>query len=117
MTSMFAFTGDIQEALSFVYANSSMKWLLITFTFLAYISITFHMVLVKEFGGITTVLIGNLRKALTIVFSFIFFPKPASYLYVVGGLLVFGSLIGNAYMKEKSGQHSTKRSGDFIGGA
>jgi adenosine 3'-phospho 5'-phosphosulfate transporter B3 len=108
MTSMFILTGDIQETISFVYLNSSMLWLLTVFTFLAYISITFHMMLVKEFGGITTVLIGNMRKALTIVFSFIIFPKPVSYLYVIGGVLVFGSLIGNTYMKEKVGSgHSS----------
>jgi solute carrier family 35 (adenosine 3'-phospho 5'-phosphosulfate transporter), member B3 len=75
---------------------------MVVYTFVAYIAITFHMALVEEYGGINTVLVGNSRKAVTIVLSFVMFPKPMSVLYVFGGVLVFGSLIGNAYMKEKT---------------
>lgn len=60
----------------------------------------FHMSLVQEFGGITAVLVGNFRKALTIVLSFIVFPKLYHPFYAIGGILVFGSLIVNAFMKE-----------------
>jgi len=52
------------------------------------------------------VLVGNTRKALTIVMSFVLFPKPVSPLYVLGGLFVFGGLTTIAYWKEKA--HSTK---------
>ena len=44
--------------------------------------------------------VGNVRKAMTIVLSFCLFPKPFSYLYIVGGMLVFGSLIGTEITKE-----------------
>jgi hypothetical protein len=60
------------------------------------------MALVKEFGGIITVLVGNARKAVTIFLSFFLFPKPMNNLYILGGVLVFGSLVANAIMKEKS---------------
>ena len=73
---------------------------MLVYTFLAYIAITFHMALVQEFGGIVTVLVGNTRKAMTIAMSFLLFPKPMSNMYIYGGLLVFGSLVGNALMKE-----------------
>lgn len=33
------------------------------------------MVVVKEYGGVTAVLVGNTRKAMTIALSFIVFPK------------------------------------------
>ena len=52
------------------------------------------------------VLVGNTRKALTIVMSFVLFPKPVSPLYVLGGLFVFGGLTTIAYWKEKA--HSAK---------
>ena len=91
-----------------------LQWLLVVYTFLAYISITFHMALVKEYGGIATVLVGNTRKAITIVLSFLFFPKPFSVYYFFGGVLVFGCLIGNAYMKEKKGGASVKKNGESI---
>jgi len=101
MTAAFSASGDLPEAFSYALANPHALLLMSIYTFLAYIAITFHMALVKEFGGIITVLVGNTRKAMTIVLSFILFPKPLSVLYLGGGVLVFGSLVGNALMKEK----------------
>jgi adenosine 3'-phospho 5'-phosphosulfate transporter B3 len=101
MTMSFSATGDLQTAVQYALANPHALTLMVIYTFLAYIAITFHMALVQEFGGITTVLVGNTRKAMTIVLSFLLFPKPYNWMYVAGGVLVFGSLIGNAFMKEK----------------
>ena len=103
MTVVFTASGDLQTAFSYATANPHALLLLTIYTFLAYIAITFHMALVKEFGGIVTVLVGNTRKAVTIVLSFLLFPKPMSILYVWGGVLVFGSLVTNAIMKERFG--------------
>ena len=67
----------------------------------------------------STVLVGNTRKAMTIVLSFILFPKPYNWMYVAGGILVFGSLIGNALMKEKMSKQSGgggKKDGTLISG-
>jgi len=100
MTVSFTITGDLPEAFAYATANPHALLLMVIYTFLAYIAITFHMALVQEFGGIVTVLVGNTRKAVTIVLSFILFPKPLSMLYFWGGMLVFGSLIGNAFCKE-----------------
>ena len=101
MTIAFTATGDLQEAFGYALANPNAIVIMAIYTFLAYIAITFHMALVKEFGGIVTVLVGNTRKAITIVLSFLLFPKPVSILYAFGGIMVFGSLIGNAFMKER----------------
>jgi solute carrier family 35 (adenosine 3'-phospho 5'-phosphosulfate transporter), member B3 len=102
MTIAFTVSGDLPAALAYALANPYALVLMVVYTFVAYIAITFHMALVEEYGGINTVLVGNSRKAVTIVLSFVMFPKPMSVLYVFGGVLVFGSLIGNAYMKEKT---------------
>lgn len=107
MSISFSLSGDLQYAFSYATANPHAMWLLIAYTFIAYIAITFHMALVKDFGGVTTVLVGNTRKAITIVLSFLLFPKPMSVLYIGGGVLVFGSLVGNAFMKDQ--QSSAKR--------
>src|SRR5690606_16269002 len=102
----FTFTGDLPAALSYALANTQALFLMLIYTVIAYVAITYHMALVQEFGGIVTVLVGNSRKAMTIVLSFLLFPKPMSVLYLGGGVLVFGSLIGNAFMKEKIYQDS-----------
>jgi len=103
MTITFTISNDIPTAFAYAAANPYAMFLMIVYTFLAYVAITFHMALVKEFGGIVTVLVGNTRKAVTIVLSFVLFPKPLSIFYFFGGMLVFGSLVGNAFMKEKQG--------------
>ena len=46
-------------------------------------------------------LVGNLRKAGTIALSFLVFPKPFSWYYVWGTVLVFGGLTITAYVKDQ----------------
>ena len=111
MSVFFSISGDLQQALVYALANPHAMYLMIVYTFLAYIAITFHMALVKEFGGIITVLVGNARKAVTIFLSFLLFPKPMNNLYILGGVLVFGSLVANAIMKEKSNRSEKSEKG------
>lgn len=121
MTFFFTLSGDLQEAFTYAFSNSYAMLIMSIYTFLAYIAINFHMALVQEFGGIVTVLVGNTRKAITIVLSFILFPKPLSIYYVFGGVFVFGSLVGNAIMKERiysgrgSGSGSMSKNSSFGG--
>jgi solute carrier family 35 (adenosine 3'-phospho 5'-phosphosulfate transporter), member B3 len=100
MTLFFGLSGDLQIAFSYAFANPHALMLMSIYTFLAYFAITCHMILIREFGGVTTVLVGNARKAVTIALSFVLFPKPLSSLYLVGGIMVFGSLVTLAYFKE-----------------
>lgn len=46
--------GDLQQAFGYAFANPYALTLMVIYTFLAYVAITFHMALVQEFGGITT---------------------------------------------------------------
>eukprot|EP01035_Chromulina_nebulosa_P018320 gene18320-24009_t len=116
MTILFSLTGDLTDAFGYALANPHALVLMSIYTFLAYIAITFHMALVKEFGGIVTVLVGNTRKAITIVLSFLLFPKPLSIFYAFGGVLVFGSLIANAFMKESVSNSSGGKRDSGLGG-
>ena len=50
----YNFIGDLQTAFSYALSNPHALTLMVIYTFLAYIAITFHMALVQEFGGITT---------------------------------------------------------------
>mmetsp|Transcript_16040 Transcript_16040/g.33925 ORF Transcript_16040/g.33925 Transcript_16040/m.33925 type:complete len:308 (-) Transcript_16040:87-1010(-) len=60
---------------------------------LSYISISCYMTLVKRFGGVTAVVLTTARKAMTLVLSFLLFPKGFSWLYVYGSLLVLGAVM------------------------
>lgn len=46
---------------------------------------------------------------MTIILSFLLFPKPVSIYYLYGGILVFGGLIGNVLLKEKYYSNSKDR--------
>lgn len=101
MTLYLAYTGDLGTGVSFAFSSTQHLLIMGAYTLLAYVAINFHMSLVQEFGGISAVIVGNTRKAMTIGLSFLFFPKPFSMLYVLGGVLVFGSLIWSDMMKER----------------
>jgi hypothetical protein len=51
---------------------------------------TKHVILVVclQFGSVVAVLVGNSRKTMTIILSFILFPKPFATNYITGGALV-----------------------------
>ena len=48
---------------------------LLLYTLLAYVAISLHMTMVKQFGSVAAVLVGNSRKSMTIILSFLLFPK------------------------------------------
>lgn len=62
------------------------------------------MTMVKTFGSVPAVLVGNSRKTMTICLSFLLFPKPFSPLYVYGGLLVLAGLTATAVLKQQEGK-------------
>ncbi len=112
MTFFFSLNGELQKGFAYAFANPRALLYMGIYTFLAYVAIGFHMALVKEYGGITTVLVGNTRKALTVVMSFVMFPKPISLLYIFGGIFVFGGLCAVAYYKEIEKKQSKHSGGD-----
>lgn len=47
----------------------------VTYAVLSHVAIAAHMMVLKEYGGVTAVLVGTARKAMTISLSFLIFPK------------------------------------------
>jgi solute carrier family 35 (adenosine 3'-phospho 5'-phosphosulfate transporter), member B3 len=85
----------------FYYASRCVVCILFVVKLVAYLAVSCHMTLVHELGSVAAVIVGNARKALTIVLSFILFPKPFSIFYVFGVILVFGSVVANVMLKEQ----------------
>jgi solute carrier family 35 (adenosine 3'-phospho 5'-phosphosulfate transporter), member B3 len=116
MTTWLLYTGELQAAMAFSISSRWNLTVMLGYAVLSYVAISFHMTMVKEFGGVTAVIVGNLRKVLSVVLSFFFFPKPFSWLYVAGGLLVFGSLTASEITKEMQ-KKEAKRAAAAQGGA
>lgn len=53
---------------------------------------SFMLLLISMYGVTTTELVKTVRKVLNVVFSFLLFPKPLTWLHFIGGLLVLCGL-------------------------
>ena len=69
------------------------------YIFISYIAVSVHMTVVRRFGGVTAVLVATGRKGMTLVISFLLFPKGFSWFYVVGAILVLGGLLLSSLFK------------------
>ena len=47
----------------------------LVYCIMSHVAIAAHMMVLKEYGGVTAVLVGNTRKSMTIALSFFLFPK------------------------------------------
>ena len=107
MTFTCVLSGDFMGLLYFAKDNPKLQLCMLVYTFIAYIAISVHMTVVKRHGGVTAVLVATVRKAMTLVLSFIIFPKKFSFFYVIGAGLVLGGLTVSslAKMEEKRMTH------------
>jgi len=102
MTITTVISGDLMGLYHFIQVSPDSTRLchyIVVYTFIAYIAISFHMGVVKRFGGVTAVLVATGRKGMTLVLSFLLFPKKFSWLYVLGALMVLGGLLLSSLFK------------------
>lgn len=99
MTATTLMSGDLFGLVAFAKTNHTLCIYMAVYTFVAYVAISIHMNIVKKFGGVAAVLVATGRKGMTLILSFIMFPKPFSWLYVAGGCLVLGGLLLSSLWK------------------
>ena len=80
---------------------------MMVYTFISYIAISAFMAIVKKYGGVTAVLLSTARKSMTLILSFLLFPKAFSWYYILGASLVLGGLIVVSLKKQYSKQISS----------
>lgn len=109
MTATTLISGDLIGIIQFARKVPILQLYMCIYTFIAYIAISVHMTVVKRYGGVTAVLVATVRKALTLVLSFIVFPKKFSWLYVLGAGLVLGGLTISSLAKMEDRKRKTAR--------
>jgi adenosine 3'-phospho 5'-phosphosulfate transporter B3 len=114
MTATTLISGDLLGLIAFAKTSHQLCVYAFIYTFIAYIAISVHMNIVKRFGGVAAVLVATGRKGMTLVLSFVFFPKAFSWFYVAGAVLVLGGLLLSSLHKiySKNKQHKQKLSFD-----
>lgn len=93
MTIVTMWNGTLQQFGKVICRDGTLALYFAAYTVLSYISISCYMTLVKRFGGVTAVVLTTARKAMTLVLSFVLFPKGFSWLYVHGSILVLGAVM------------------------
>eukprot|EP00590_Aulacoseira_subarctica_P006064 CAMPEP_0172418154 /NCGR_PEP_ID=MMETSP1064-20121228/4672_1 /TAXON_ID=202472 /ORGANISM="Aulacoseira subarctica , Strain CCAP 1002/5" /LENGTH=137 /DNA_ID=CAMNT_0013156945 /DNA_START=670 /DNA_END=1083 /DNA_ORIENTATION=+ len=93
MTIITLLSGDLIGIIRHALADRTLMYFMIVFTAISYAAISTYMQLVKRFGGVAAVLLTTARKGMTLVLSFLLFPKKFSWYYVAGAILVLGSLL------------------------
>jgi len=110
MTVTTLLSGDLVGALQQMATNRQLTVYFSIYTFIAYIAISFHMNVVKRYGGVAAVLVATGRKAMTLILSFLLFPKGFSWFYPAGAVLVLGGLLVSSLSKMRSHNSGAKQS-------
>jgi hypothetical protein len=112
MTVTTLLSGDLIGMLQFARGNSLLCTYIVVYTFIAYVAISIHMNVVRRFGGVAAVLLATVRKGMTLILSFILFPKAFSWYYVWGAFLVLGGLLFSS-LHNIHQKNSTKKKRDL----
>lgn len=67
------------------------------------------MVLIQTFGALTVTMTTTVRKALSIILSFIIFPKPYSHIYTIAIISLFSGVFLSVYKPGKGFGELLKR--------
>ena len=92
-------TGQIR-CVTYLLTHPSTLGAMFFFCLSGVIGENFVMVMVKSFGALVTVTTTSLRKALTIILSFVLFPKSVNASYYVGVFFVLAGMVLNVYVKQ-----------------
>ena len=92
-----AVTGELGPAMTYCNENPKIYFLSFLFSLVGYVGILFVLSMVKSYGALLAVTVTTMRKALSIIMSFIFFTKPFTIQYVWSGLIVFSGITLSIY--------------------
>mmetsp|Transcript_25938 Transcript_25938/g.47399 ORF Transcript_25938/g.47399 Transcript_25938/m.47399 type:complete len:147 (+) Transcript_25938:47-487(+) len=75
---------------------------MIAYILISWIAVSAHTAVVKKFGGVAAVFVGTARKGMTLILSFVLFPKESNWKYAVGAVLVLGGLTIASLEKQRN---------------
>jgi len=96
-------TSELSDALEHSSRHSSVLPQLVASAACGYVSVSFVLLLINLYGATVTELIKSMRKVLTIVLSFVLYPKPLSNKYALGGAFVLASLVATHELQKRKG--------------
>merc|ERR1740124_223387 len=114
MTISTGLSGDLAAVLKLAISSNELACYLTVYTLISYAAISSYMMIVKNYGGVTAVLLATARKAMTIALSFILFPKPFSWMYVAGAICVLSGLTTVSLVRQYSKKECNSQSDEIV---
>lgn len=96
-------TDELPAALAHSMQHRSVLPLLVTSAACGYVSVSFVLLLINLYGATITEMVKSMRKVLTVVVSFLLYPKPVSSKYALGGAAVLISLAATHELQRRKG--------------
>ena len=95
----FLASGKASVAIAHSMQYTQVVPMIMGFSVLGYSSVSFILSLIKYYGATEAEIIKSLRKVLSIVISFILFPKALNWKYIAGFAAVLVSTAYTFYLK------------------
>ncbi|GAX81280.1 hypothetical protein CEUSTIGMA_g8712.t1 [Chlamydomonas eustigma] len=99
-------SGEIWDAVQHSMRHTETVPSICAFSVLGYVTVCLILLIIKNFGATNAEIVKSLRKVFQVAVSFTLFPKAFSIKYVLGGLLVVGSL----FWLQRAGKRTTHHS-------
>eukprot|EP00753_Platysulcus_tardus_P013831 PLAT3871.3.p1 GENE.PLAT3871.3~~PLAT3871.3.p1 ORF type:complete len:258 (+),score=123.25 PLAT3871.3:320-1093(+) len=93
--------GQLQAGVRALLKQPETLPMMLLYSMLGFVGENFVMLLVQRFGALVAVTTTSCRKAVSIIISFLVFPKPYTHAYALATLCVFGGIAINVYVKNK----------------
>ena len=75
---------------------------MVAYILISHVAVSAHTQIVKRFGGVAAVFVGTGRKGMTLILSFVIFPKESNWRYAAGAILVLGGLTVASLEKQRN---------------
>jgi adenosine 3'-phospho 5'-phosphosulfate transporter B3 len=99
-------SGEIWDAVQHSLRHRETVPSICAFSVLGYVTVCLILLIIKSFGATNAEIVKSLRKVFQVAVSFTLFPKVFSIKYLLGGLLVVGSLFWLQRAGKRAVHHS-----------
>lgn len=95
-------SANVEEAPTSGEIRHTFLLYVVAYILISHIAVSAHTAVVKKFGGVAAVFVGTARKGMTLILSFLIFPKESNWKYAAGALLVLGGLTVASLEKQRN---------------
>eukprot|EP00698_Gefionella_okellyi_P020257 TRINITY_DN633_c0_g1_i1.p1 TRINITY_DN633_c0_g1~~TRINITY_DN633_c0_g1_i1.p1 ORF type:complete len:340 (+),score=58.76 TRINITY_DN633_c0_g1_i1:56-1075(+) len=97
--------GELLPAMEFCISNPAAFVVILLHAVLGYAVVFVSVTLVQRFSAVVAIMVASTRKFVSMIMSFVVFPKPFSWNYIVFGVWVLVAISLNVLLKKQKSKH------------